>query len=112
MHVIQTFVSLDKCEERQIKGRTARQQKEGSYSMILREDELEGELQIASSVQESSQDQGYTQIREACSRVQGTKFQGMEKKLTAARERHTLTTDYLRHLCAKEQQAAAASFKN
>ena len=39
-HVIQTFLSLQKSEEIQIQGRTARQGGRGSYSMILNQDEL------------------------------------------------------------------------
>jgi len=35
MHVIQTFLSLEKSEETQIMGRTARQGEHGSYEMIL-----------------------------------------------------------------------------
>jgi hypothetical protein len=41
VHVIQTFVSDLKSEETQIKGRTARQGKRGSYMMILDENDLE-----------------------------------------------------------------------
>eukprot|EP01084_Bolivina_argentea_P258927 436713_1 len=40
-HVIQTFVSLEKSEETQIKGRTARQGGDGSYSLLLIDEELE-----------------------------------------------------------------------
>jgi len=39
IHVIQTFVSEEKTEEIQIKGRTARQGDKGSFSMILSENE-------------------------------------------------------------------------
>mmetsp|Transcript_25094 Transcript_25094/g.54270 ORF Transcript_25094/g.54270 Transcript_25094/m.54270 type:complete len:3102 (+) Transcript_25094:270-9575(+) len=41
VHVIQTFLSEEKSEETQIKGRSARQGCKGSYSMILSEPELE-----------------------------------------------------------------------
>jgi hypothetical protein len=41
VHVLQTFVSLEISEEVQIKGRTARQGKPGSFSMVLCEEELE-----------------------------------------------------------------------
>ena len=40
-HVITTFISEEQSEEVQIKGRTARQGGDGSFSMILRENELE-----------------------------------------------------------------------
>ena len=35
VHVIQAFLSLDESEEVQIKGRTARQNNEGSYDAII-----------------------------------------------------------------------------
>ena len=41
VHVIQTFLSLDKAEEVQIKGRTARQGEDGSYAMVLSMADLE-----------------------------------------------------------------------
>ena len=41
MHVVQTFLSVELSEEVQIQGRTARQGKPGSYSLILLEDDLE-----------------------------------------------------------------------
>ena len=41
VHVIQTFFSEELSEEVQIKGRTARQGEQGSFSMILNLDELE-----------------------------------------------------------------------
>ena len=41
VHVIQTFFSMDKSEETQIMGRTARQGQKGSYSMILSKQDLQ-----------------------------------------------------------------------
>ena len=40
VHVIQTFLSKEVTEERQIQGRTARQGQQGSYSLVLREKDL------------------------------------------------------------------------
>ena len=40
VHVIQTFLSTDKSEELQTRGRTARQGKAGSYRLVLLEDGL------------------------------------------------------------------------
>ena len=40
LHVIQTFLSVDHSEEVQIQGRTARQGEEGSYQLIIKENEL------------------------------------------------------------------------
>lgn len=41
VHVVQTFVSMDVSEEKQIKGRTARQGNHGSYSLVLLDTDLE-----------------------------------------------------------------------
>ena len=49
VHVIQTFLSLDKAEEVQIKGRTARQGEDGSYAMVLSMADLE-DFGIARSI--------------------------------------------------------------
>jgi hypothetical protein len=42
MHVIQTFVSEELSEEVQIRGRTARQAAQGSYSLVLKDTDLQG----------------------------------------------------------------------
>jgi len=44
IHVIQTFLSLDRSEEVQIQGRSARHGDDGSYSMVLLKSELEAFL--------------------------------------------------------------------
>ena len=49
VHVIQTFVSLEVSEQTQIKGRTARQGSNGSYSLILLDSELES-IQISAEM--------------------------------------------------------------
>ena len=41
VHVLQTFLSVERAEERQIKGRTARQGRAGTYSMVLLKNDLE-----------------------------------------------------------------------
>ena len=41
VHVIQCFLSQEKSEQVQIKGRTARQGKKGSYQMVIPKKELE-----------------------------------------------------------------------
>jgi hypothetical protein len=50
VHVIQTFLSEQLSEEKQIKGRTARQGDLGSYSMVLREKDLEKFLITAADI--------------------------------------------------------------
>ena len=49
LHVLQTFMSMDVSEEVQIQGRTARQGKKGTYSLILKAEDLKEELLQAQS---------------------------------------------------------------
>jgi hypothetical protein len=46
MHVIQTFLSIEYCEEVQIKGRTCRQDNPGSYSLILAVEHVENYIDV------------------------------------------------------------------
>lgn len=41
LHIIQAFLSVDESEEVQIKGRTARQDSNGSYDCVIDENSLE-----------------------------------------------------------------------
>ena len=49
-HVLQTFPSADSSEEVQFQGRTARQGKKGTYSLILREEDLKEKLGIGADI--------------------------------------------------------------
>jgi len=111
MHVLQTFASLDISEEVQIQGRTARQRKKGTYSMLLQEEELSQELHLSRCILDEGQRKGYVAIREACRGIQETKFQQMETDLKDAMCRDKLTKEYFNHLCSKDQRAAAQCFK-
>ena len=50
VHVLQTFPSADASEEVQFQGRTARQGKKGSYSLILREEDVQQKLGLAADI--------------------------------------------------------------
>lgn len=67
MHVISTVFPEDESEEVQIKGRTARQGGNGSYSMVLSDKDVENTYQIASNVINSNPDgkSAYTLMSEA-----------------------------------------------
>jgi len=47
VHIIQTYLSEEHCEEIQIQGRTARQGKTGSYQMVLLESDLEEQFGLS-----------------------------------------------------------------
>jgi hypothetical protein len=49
VHVVQAFFSLDRSEEVQIKGRTARQGAKGSFSMVLDYEQLSRDLSLSKS---------------------------------------------------------------
>ena len=112
LHVLQTFVSLDISEEVQIQGRTARQGKAGTYSLLLKSEEIEEELGLQPSVLKSqSPDVKYKMIREACKPKQSSKFDGMKKELEEATEMDKLTRAYFADVLANDAVAAKASFK-
>jgi len=53
LHIIQTFLSEDMAEQIQIMGRTARQGDYGSYSLIIKYDELKNKFNISKETLES-----------------------------------------------------------
>ena len=50
VHVLQTFPSSDSSEEVQFQGRTARQGKRGTYSLILREEDMKQKFGLARDI--------------------------------------------------------------
>ncbi|KAK3280489.1 hypothetical protein CYMTET_11669 [Cymbomonas tetramitiformis] len=111
VHVIQAFVSLSKSEEIQIQGRTARQGKCGTYSMVLLADELSSELEIASAqalqlapaaLYESIEQARQTQ----CHRV----FAKMETAWREAEEQDKLSHEYADALLANDRDLAIEKF--
>merc|ERR1712129_9074 len=97
MHVLQTFVSVDISEEEQIKGRTARQGKRGSYGMILSAEDLQQDLSITDveigtlAGQDDMDQNKYREIRRLCSEKISDKFQKMDADLAKVKKQHDNT---------------------
>ncbi|CAE7781451.1 secA [Symbiodinium microadriaticum] len=92
VHVIQTFFSVDKAEETQVKGRTARQGQPGSYSMILSKQGLE--KQGMESTPQGSPSEIYEAF-EIFREQQGREWKvQMDLKLQSAKWWHQKSYDY------------------
>ena len=94
LHVIQSFFSMDKSEEIQIQGRTARQGQPGSYSMILSAQDLES--QGLKDVPKGSPTEKY-QVLEKFREQSGHKWKAnVDDKLVQAQRLQTKTEDFAR----------------
>jgi len=110
LHVLQTFASLDISEEVQIQGRTARQGKKGTYSLVLREDELLKELGLHPTILNDGQNKGYESIKIARRAKQEKAFASMKEAVRTATEQDKLTREYFADLTARNNVDAVASF--
>ncbi|CAF2540353.1 unnamed protein product [Rotaria sp. Silwood2] len=118
IHVIQTFLSEDCSEEIQIKGRTARQDDKGSYSMILLDNDLEKFFTEEKDIEnlkknKEIQDENrgvfrrknttktlydiLNDRRNSCFKIQYENNTGIDQR---AKERHKATQEFLKYLNA------------
>ena len=86
VHVIQAFVSDDISEEIQIQGRTARQGKSGTYSLILAESEIVKLGLDAARVQNMQPEECYRHLEIARKKVQSERSKKMDEVLAKANE--------------------------
>ncbi|CAE7595327.1 secA [Symbiodinium sp. CCMP2592] len=92
VHVVQTFFSVDKSEETQVKGRTARQGQPGSYSMVLSKQRLQ--KQGMESIPQGSPSEIYEAF-EKFRELQGREWKvQMDQKLQSAKQWHQTTQKY------------------
>jgi predicted transcriptional regulator len=99
VHVIQTFVSLDVSEEKQIKGRTARQGNQGSYSLVLLDTKLEAiniSIEIIRKFEASGQ--RYTEIDRYRRAMCDTTFQKGLSSLKSNERNHRSSVAFLEAL--------------
>jgi len=103
VHVIQAFFSLEKSEEVQIQGRTARYGDKGSYSMILCHDDLEEQFGCFNEVSDEERSkfnsiqtprQAYDFFDTKRQQKQHLNHLDMEKKVVVAEERHETSMRY------------------
>lgn len=86
VHVIQAFVSHDISEEIQIQGRTARQGKSGTYSLILAESEIVKLGLDAARVQNMQPEECYRHLEIARKKAQSERSKKMDEVLAKANE--------------------------
>ena len=86
VHVIQAFVSDDISEEIQIQGRTARQGKSGTYSLILAESEIVKLGLDAARVQNMQAEECYRRLDIARKKMQSERGKKMDEVLQKANE--------------------------
>ena len=84
--MIQAFVSYDISEEIQIQGRTARQGKSGTYSLILAESEIVKLGLDAARVQNMQAEECYRHLEIARKKVQSERSKKMDEVLAKANE--------------------------
>eukprot|EP00811_Abedinium_folium_P025753 NODE_369_length_3113_cov_12.063630.p1 GENE.NODE_369_length_3113_cov_12.063630~~NODE_369_length_3113_cov_12.063630.p1 ORF type:complete len:891 (+),score=154.29 NODE_369_length_3113_cov_12.063630:275-2947(+) len=111
VHVLQAFYSLDKSEEVQIQGRTARQGKKGTYSMVLLEEDVHQQFDTKASLGMPPPDL-YKFLENERSKKQGKAYENIRKHLQAANERDALTHKYFDALLARDVQGAKSLFKD
>lgn len=120
-HVIQTFLSEELSEEKQIKGRTARQGDQGSYSMILHEGDLEKFLikrshiddilkgkalaaRVANTITDTlrltkNYDTLYDYLHDRRTELFKTQYKENMKYVAQAKEKHLRSQTFLNNLC-------------
>jgi len=111
VHVVQTFIASDLSEEKQIQGRTARQGKAGTYSMVLLGEELKSlGLDPDSAMRQRPAelyDKLKSMIRQRC--LDASKKR--EEQLEVAKKDDTLTHEYFDALLKADRGLATKKFK-
>ena len=99
VHVIQTFVSLEVSEQTQIKGRTARQGNNGSYSLILLDSELES-IQITAKmiVEFEAKSERYTVIDKMRKQAFNASYSIAMSYVDSIKQNHEESQDFLQAL--------------
>jgi hypothetical protein len=107
MRVVQSFLSVAKSEEVQIKGRTARQGKKGFYQMILLESDLCALIGVAPGEFDTiPRKDRYEWLDTRRQQLQGTRLKALTKKIELADARHDASLKYSDALCKGDRQAA------
>ena len=117
VHVIQTFLSEELSEEVQIKGRTARQGQNGSYSMVLLDSSLEKFLITKDEISSVRDGKGglfsimkkYRSIYDLLNKKRNDFFKAQYNNnsefLSEIKEQHQNSIDFLRQIVSGESEA-------
>ena len=112
LHIIQTFLSIEKSEEIQIKGRTARQGQKGSYCMILLEKDIEESVGVKAEELRSIPRQGLYQFLDETRRKKHVEtLDHCRQSLKKAEERDKESRAYFDALIRKDYDTAKKKFR-
>ena len=102
VHVIQTFLSEELSEEIQIKGRTARQGENGSYSLVLPVKSLEKFLIQPQHVQEN-QNKLYQYLNEMRCKFFNLKYEENVKYVEQIKQKHLESIEFLEQVFSDQK---------
>ena len=96
VHIIQTFLSEELSEEIQIKGRTARQGQQGSYSLLLKKEELQKFLIYDQDIEDAKKSKNlYTMLNDKRNAFFKQQYEQNRKYLVYAKKEHKSSIDFL-----------------
>lgn len=112
VHVVQAFFSADRSEEIQVQGRTARQGKQGSYKLILLDEDLTEDFKIQRGVTENwPKNERYERLCDARNQSLTKKYAAMEERLSVATKADKATHAYFDALLKSDVSLARKLFK-
>eukprot|EP00980_Cylindrotheca_fusiformis_P018989 scaffold6361_cov124-Cylindrotheca_fusiformis.AAC.2 len=113
VHVIQTFLSEERSEEVQIQGRTARQGKQGSYKLVLLEDDLVETFGISPGEKDSlPKSKWYQWLCNARDKYREECAKKIEADLADATKKDRKTHEYFDALLASDKRKSSKLFKD
>ena len=113
VHIIQTFLSMEKSEEVQIQGRTSRQGKKGSFQMVLLEDDLFNDFNLPRGEKEKvRRDARYEWLYSAREKRLDTHWAEIEESLRKAQKRNSATHELFDALLAGTAENATRLFQD
>jgi hypothetical protein len=107
-HIIQAFLSVEKTEEIQIRGRTARQGKRGSYSLILLKSDLVDLGIPAAAFERVAHDDLYDSLDRARTLVHDARLDAAQGALVKASKLDAISHAYLDALVEGRTDVAKA----
>mmetsp|Transcript_52892 Transcript_52892/g.115656 ORF Transcript_52892/g.115656 Transcript_52892/m.115656 type:complete len:162 (+) Transcript_52892:164-649(+) len=95
VHIIHTFFCVDKSEEVQIQGRTARQGKKGSYCMLLCDEDLRNQFGLKEVLAgQFSPKELYKKLEAERQKFKNGQYSKIEAKLAKAEKKEAATMKY------------------
>lgn len=106
VHCIQALVSIDECEEEQIKGRVARQGKSGTHCLVLSESDIHTILGEDIGLSSKSPKDQISNLHAARAKQQGKAAEELLKSLAVAEKWDKVSREYSKALFANNAELA------